>query len=286
MRRYAVIGRPARHSLSPWLHARFAQKTQRDIVYAAIETDDFAAAAAAFFAAGGSGLNITVPYKAEALAFASSATAFARQCGSANVLLKQPGGALRACNTDGAGLIGDLQFYCARLGISLSEQTILLLGAGGAARAAAFALAKTRSKRRPKPLHIYNRTPARARALADAINSAAQTDSAKNAKSTGAAAVIAQAANTLDCRADIIIHATSAGHGAALNLPSSLFAGCALAYDLSYGAAAKPFLQQATQAKCAADGLGMLARQAALSFCLWEAVLPSFKDEIRLLRRC
>lgn len=249
-RRYAVIGSPVRHSRSPWLHGYFARLTQRAIVYAAYEPrGGFADCAAAFFAAGGCGLNITLPYKAEALAFADSASAFARQVGAANVLARAADGGIKAYNTDGGGLLRDLQ----GLTDGVSGKTILLLGAGGAARAAAYALAAAA----PAELRLYNRTPQRAQALAEGCGGVA----------------VAQP----EAGADIIIHATSAGHGDYAPYPAALFSTAQLAYDLSYGAAAQPFIRQAKEAGAqkTADGSGMLAWQAALSFALWEGVMPT-----------
>ncbi len=258
-RRYAVIGNPVQHSRSPWLHTYFARQTQRPIVYAAYQpAGSFADCASAFFAGGGCGLNITLPYKTDALAFADSASAYARQVAAANVLKRQADGSIRAYNTDGSGFLRDLQ----RLGATLSDKTILLLGAGGAAQAVAHAI----NRQQPARLSIYNRTPERAQQLAQQCG--------------GNAIAIADIAD--ERPAEIIINATSASHKQPLSYAPALFHQTQLAYDLSYGTAAQHFLRQAASAgvvQCV-DGSGMLAWQAALSFALWEGVLPSVAEAI------
>lgn len=277
MRRYAVVGSPVRHSRSPWLHGFFARRTQRDILYAALQPrDTFAACCGEFFGGGGSGLNITLPYKADALEFAESASAFARRCGAANVLKREADGGIRAYNTDGSGLLRDLQ----QQGGDPAGKNVLLLGAGGAARAAAHALADAA----PARLWICNRTAARAEQLAAACGGCARAVS------------LEEAAADAHGGAHLVINATSAGHGGNGNngnegggdiaLPPRIFGGAALAYDLSYGAAAQPFLRAAAAggASRAADGMGMLVWQAALSFAIWEGVLPPAQAAIRQLR--
>lgn len=265
MRRYAVIGNPVQHSRSPWLHHYFARRTQRRLVYAAYRpAAAFADCAAAFFSGGGNGLNITLPYKADALAFADNSSAFARNANAANVLKRARDGSISAYNTDGSALLCDLR----DLSGDPRDKTILLLGAGGAARAAALALAGSK----PQLLQIYNRTASRADQLARQL-----------APHCRAAAV-----KTPPAGADLIINATAAGHSDTPALyPESVFNGCPLVYDLSYGAAAQPFLTQAAAAGAhrTADGTGMLVRQAALSFALWEGVMPSVRTAIAELRR-
>lgn len=260
MRRYAVVGKPVRHSHSPWLHRHFARRTQREITYAALcPATTFAACCDAFFAGGGSGLNITLPYKGEALAYAQHASAFAQKCGAANVLKREANGELRAYNTDGSGLLRDLQHRCG----GVAGKTVLLLGAGGSARAAAHALAAAQ----PAHLWLHNRTYTRAQELAAACGGTAH--------------------GTPPAGAQIVINATSAGHADGITLPAEIFAAAELAYDLSYGAAAADFMQQAQRggARHTADGSGMLAWQAAFSFAIWEGVLPGAQEVARLLRQ-
>ena len=256
MNRYAVVGAPVRHSLSPWIHSHFARQTQRDIGYAAFAPDDFAAFARDFFASGGRGLNITAPFKKDALEFAARASAFSHRAAAANVLAADENGAVAAYNTDGAGLIKDLTGNC---GLSLAGLRVLIAGAGGAARAAALSLAERG---------------------ANIVVAARRADAAASlAKLAGG-----EAATLQECGGgyDAVINATAGGDESPL--PSSAFVGARLAYDLNYGRAAAAFLRSASGAEQRADGGGMLVEQAALSFAVWEGALPSTSPLTRILR--
>lgn len=261
MRRYAVVGAPVRHSLSPWIHAYFARTTQRPIVYAAYApAASFDKLAEDFFAGGGGGLNITVPFKRAALGFAGRASTFARRADAANVLMPdKQSGVINAYNTDGAGFIKDIK-RC--YGASLTGKRVLIVGAGGAARAAVTMLADEGAQ-----LLIAARRPQQAAALAAAVSGEAT------------------ALDTCGDGFDIVINATSGGLGGGESpLPAAAFAGAVLAYDLNYGKAAAAFLGAATAARKRADGSGMLVEQAALSFALWEGVLPVTAELINHLR--
>ena len=260
-RRYGVVGSPVRHSLSPWLHGYFARTTQRNIVYAAYAPppDKFAEFVHDFFAAGGCGLNITVPFKPEALTAASRGSAFARRAGAANVLRRDENNIV-AHNTDGAGLIKDLS---QNLGVSPSKKRVLIVGAGGAARAAALALVDGGAH-----ITIAARRPDAAAELAELAD--------------GESVALAKCESGFD----IIINATSGAHdGDESPLSPHVFEGALLAYDMNYGRAAAAFLRAAQAAKQRADGGGMLAEQAAMSFAVWEKVMPSAAVPIDMMRR-
>jgi shikimate dehydrogenase len=265
---YAVFGQPIAHSLSPRIHAAFGEQIGIRIDYRAIEASraDFPSALAEFAASGGRGANVTLPLKEDAAAACVTTSERARRCGSVNTLLRD-GDGWRGDSTDGAGLLGDLR---QRHGFDPQGRRILLLGAGGAARAAAFALADAGAKE----LAIANRTHGRAEALAGGLP-AAQALAWSDLAQAGAF--------------DLVVNATAAGHtGTSFELPTTLFADTsALAYDLSYGTAAQPFLAAARQAGAtrAVDGLGMLVEQAAESFALWHKRHPDTDAVYAVLRR-
>ena len=266
---YGVVGNPARHSLSPWLHKGFARRAQCQMHYGIYETDgeNIAAFFAAFFNNGGAGLNITAPFKQAALEFADSASAFARRARAANVLAKQQDGNIIAYNTDGAGLICDIRRH---LDIAIRGRRVLLAGAGGAARAAALALAE----QQPALLQIAARDAQKAQQLA-------QTAADDSGANCGGCQIT-------KCSApfDIVINATAAGQiGEKPNLPPQVFDGAQLALDMGYGANAKPFLAAAKAAKQGADGVGMLAEQAAATFALWHRRYPNAAESIAILRK-
>ncbi len=265
--RYAVVGNPIAHSQSPRIHAAFARQTGQDLVYDAIlaPLGAFDETVAAFRAAGGRGLNVTVPFKLEAFALADELTARAREAGAVNTLRFDAERAL-GDNTDGAGLVADI---VARLRVPIAGRRVLLMGAGGAARGVVGPLLRER----PQALAIGNRTAAKARALADEF--AAQGP------------VRGGGYDALSGRAfDVVVNATSASlEGVVPPLPTGVFAPGALAYDMVYGEHATRFLDHARGAGAAvvADGLGMLAAQAALSFLLWRGVAPDTVPVIALL---
>jgi shikimate dehydrogenase len=265
--RYAVIGHPIAHSKSPQIHAAFARATGQDIVYERIlaPLDGFAATVAAFAGEGGRGCNVTLPFKVEAYALATSRAPRAERAGAVNTLIREAGG-WRGDNTDGPGLVRDLTH---NLDVTLAGRKLLVLGAGGATRGVLGPLLA----QRPARLVVANRTPGRAEALVALFASEG--------------CIEAVAPDALRDRFDVVINATSAGiAGEAPPCPASIFAPGALAYDMLYGDAPTPFLRWASACGAArvADGLGMLIEQAAESFLLWRGVRPDTAPVFGLLR--
>ena len=262
--RYAVIGHPIAHSQSPLIHGLFAQATAQDMTYEAIdggaEPGGFERAVQAFRAAGGRGMNVTLPFKLAALQMANEATDNARLAGAANTL-RLDGGRIEAHNTDGIGLVRDIE---RTVGVPLRGRRVLLVGAGGATRGVLLPLARAGAAR----IAIANRTADKARALAREL--APHLDG------------VAIDGGGLDALAagdafDVVINATSASlSGQAPAVPATAFAPGALAYDMVYGKGQTPFLAQAQAAGCAhvADGVGMLIEQAAEAFAWWRGVRP------------
>jgi shikimate dehydrogenase len=269
MHRYAVVGNPIAHSRSPQIHDAFARDTHQEMTYERLlaPLDGFAATVAQFAAEGGRGLNVTVPFKLEALALAHSASDRARAAGAANTL-KRDGGGWYADNTDGAGIVRDLT---ANLDVALAGRDVLVLGAGGAARGIVLPLfdEKVRS------LVISNRTQVKAEALA------AQFASRGPVEAVSPAALRTR-------KFDVVINATSAGLAGDLAWPwpSGLFRPGAFAYDMIYGDGSTTFVRWARAQGVArtADGIGMLIEQAAESFLLWRGVRPATRPVFSLLR--
>ena len=264
-----VIGNPIVQSMSPQIHREFARQTQRPFLYRALKaaTDEFAVVAEKFFTEGGLGLNVTSPFKGDALCFADSSTQAALRAESANVLAKKDGGKIAAFNTDGAGLCADLR---CNLKVELTDKKILVVGAGGAARGIVGAL----MEQNPREIVVVNGTVEKAEKLADDFSDIGciRAGDLKTAKGDF----------------QIVINATSAGlHGESLSLPEGVFRGVEIVYDLSYGEAAKKFLTQAKDggALRVADGIGMLVEQAALSFAIWEGFKPTVSVVINHLKK-
>ena len=268
---YAVIGNPVAHSKSPEIHAAFAQQTSQAVVYKRLfcELSAFNETVRAFQAQGGKGLNITVPFKHEAFAFATRHSARATQAGAVNVLAFEPGG-VSGDNTDGAGLVRDITV---NLGCALRGKSVLLLGAGGAS----FGVVGPLLAEAPRALVIANRTVSKAEALAQRFAASGAVADCKLA-ATGYNALTGQPF-------DVVINATSAGlSGDMPALPDHLFTADALAYDMVYGKST-PFMQYAqAQGAAVADGLGMLVEQAAESFLIWRGVRPATAPVMAMLR--
>lgn len=261
--RYAVIGHPVAHSKSPWIHAQFARATGEAVEYGAIDAppNDFAAAVERFRGQGGRGLNVTLPFKAEAFALCGETSARAAEARAVNTLVldrDRPYGD----NTDGVGLVRDLKANCGR---DIAGARVLMLGAGGAAQGVLGPLAAEG----PARLLIANRTPARAQALAARV---------PGAEACGFDALAGQTF-------DLVINATSAGLAGELPLlPAGLLAAGAFAYDMVYGRETE-FLAMARAAGAqATDGLGMLVEQAAESFFVWRGVRPETQAVLNRLR--
>lgn len=268
--RYAVIGHPVGHSLSPTIHARFARQTGEDLEYGRIEPpeDGFAEAATAFFADGGRGLNVTVPFKAEARAWCDHVSDRASRAGVANTLTLQANGWVAGDNTDGIGLVRDLT---ANLDIGLAGMRILLIGAGGAARGVLEPLLGEM----PADVVIANRTAARAEDLADEFADDGPV------RGCGFEALGHEPAF------DVIINASAASLGGALPpIPAAAIARDGTVYDMMYGPKAEPFLAWGRDAGAAtvSDGLGMLVEQAAESFLIWRGMRPETATVLAALR--
>jgi shikimate dehydrogenase len=257
---YAVFGNPIAHSQSPAIHAAFARQSGQAMRYEArlapLEPGGFEAAIRAFAREGGQGANITVPFKERAFALCGKRTARAEAAGAANTLAFSEGGIL-GDNTDGAGLVRDLEHNLKR---PLAGQRVLVLGAGGAARGIAGPILAAG----PACLAIANRTPQKARDLAESLAGAAPCP----VSGTGFGGI--------EGAFDIVLNATAASlAGEAPPLPAGTYAPKALAYDLMYGKVPTPFLIAARAAGAqTADGYGMLVEQAAEAFFLWRGIRP------------
>lgn len=273
--RYFVLGNPVAHSHSPFIHAAFAAQTGQHLHYdrRLCPLEGFAAAVRALAADtdGGPvrGCNVTVPFKHEALRLATWATERARLAGAANVLSFDDG-QWRADNTDGAGLMRDLQQDAA---CPMEQQHVLLVGAGGAAAGVLGPLLNCR----PARVVVANRTLERAQALVEAHAGLA------------AAQGVALQATGLDRPGqafDLVLNASASSlSGAAVPVPDAVLRPGTLAVDLMYGSAAAPFLAWAERhGAVPRDGLGMLVQQAAEAFWIWRGVRPDTGPVLRALR--
>lgn len=264
MDRYAVVGNPVQHSKSPRIHQHFAEETKQDLSYEKIliPIGEFERYVSDFFQQGGAGLNVTVPFKEEAYRLCHKLSQRAKKAGAVNTLLIGKDGLLYGDNTDGAGLVRDIE---KNHGVSLANKRILVLGAGGAVRGVMEPLLAAA----PKSITIANRTLSKAEELAALFD----------CQSSGY--------ESLEGVYDVIINGTSASLGGEMPpLPNGILNVDSWCYDMMYGAEPTVFLKWAmSKGAMGTDGLGMLVEQAAEAFYLWRHCRPATEPVIQLLRQ-
>ena len=255
---FIVIGNPISHSKSPQIHHVFATQSGIDIRYQRQYCPDdkasFTAVVEAFFNGGGTGANVTVPFKqlAHAQCLANgSLSEQARVAGAVNTLSIK-NAALYGDNTDGQGLVN----HITSLGWQLNGAHVAIIGAGGASRGVVLPLIQAGIA----SLTIANRTLSKAATLVDEMNAASMSidehsiETCRTTELTGAY--------------DLIINATSIGLTEE-TLPIADSLNTRYAYDMMYGRTL-PFLEHFEQRGAQiSDGYGMLVNQAALSFEHW-----------------
>ncbi len=267
---YAVVGNPVAHSRSPQIHAEFARQTGQDIDYTRLfaPLDEFAVTVRKFRDAGGRGLNVTLPFKLEAFRLCEPADS-AIDAEAVNTLTFADN-RIRGDNTDGAGLLRDIQH---NLRCPIAGKRVLIMGAGGATYGVMHPILNAR----PERLVVANRTLDKATRLVAHF---------KQFERFAMGGVSAQPYQQLaGSQFDLVINATSAGLRDEMPaLPAGVFAAGALAYDMVYGKRT-PFMRfAADEGACVADGTGMLVEQAAESFMIWRGVRPQTAPVIALLR--
>lgn len=260
--RYGVVGDPVAHSKSPLIHHAFAAATQQAISYEKfhVTVEHFADFVNDFFAGGGCGLNITVPHKVAAASLVAQMTGRAKKAGAVNTLLLSREGILIGDNTDGAGLIADLE----RLAVTLAASRIVILGAGGAVRGILGPLLE----KNPAAIWVANRNVVRAEALVkeflvDQPNTELRALGLHELQDLGPA--------------DVLLQATPLGlQGQLPAIPKSLVGTATFAYDLGYSDGPTAFESWALSqgARQAASGIGMLIEQAAEAFAVWRGIRP------------
>ena len=265
--KYAVFGNPIAQSKSPFIHTEFAKQTQQDISYEAIlaPVDQFDSWLTAFFADGGKGANVTAPFKEQAFAMCDELSEMAKLAGAVNTLFNLPDGRIGGDNTDGIGLVNDLEMLFG----SLKGKRVLLVGAGGAARGCILPILQHNVAQ----LVICNRTHEKAVQLQSLFNEYGN--------------FFAKPIDDLKSPFDLVINSTSAGlSGQLIALPSVIVDETTDCYDMTYSRQTTVFNQwaQDLHAHKTADGLGMLVGQAAKSFSLWRGVVPETASVMRQLR--
>jgi len=267
--RYAVIGFPIKHSLSPFIHGLFAKQTGQALTYARLEVapENLEQTVTEFFESGGKGLNVTVPHKQTVALLARFRTPRAEIAGAVNTLAVQEQGLL-GDNTDGAGLLTDLT---RNLSLDVANTRILLLGAGGAARGVLGPLLSAG----PDFIQIANRNVDRAAQLAGEFRLLGNVDGC------GFDAI------STDSTFDLILNATSASLQDTIPpIPPAVIGPTTLCYEMAYGKGDTAFTRWARSAGAgrAETGWGMLVEQAAEAFHLWRGIRPDTKPVLEAVK--
>jgi shikimate dehydrogenase len=268
--RYGLVGHPVEHSRSPFIHTLFARQTRQHLTYELIDAMPaaFETAVRGFGAAGGRGLYVTVPHKEAAFALVEEKGPAAQLAGAVNTITID-GSRLRGDNTDGVGFIRDVTV---NQGQELQGRSIVVLGAGGAARGIVGPVLAER----PAKLVIANRNRQRAVELAAHFGNPPQLVVASFEELQGLPAF------------DVLVNASAAGlRGEATPFPGSLVSPTSFCYDMVYSRKDTPFVTWAREhgARQVAQGWGMLVEQAAESFYIWRGVMPVTAPILKQLQR-
>jgi shikimate dehydrogenase len=275
--KYALIGNPIAHSKSPLIHQAFAVQTSQDISYERIlaPLEGFEATILDLIRQGYKGVNVTVPFKFEALKFVAQhgvVNNLAQTAGAINTISFTDDGRIIGDNTDGIGLVNDITHH---LKFDIRHKKVLLLGSGGAA----FGVLQPLLKANPSLIVIANRTLSKAQDAANIVSVLIET-------SQSVTTCLAKPFDALaDMAFDLVINSTSTGlTDTALPIPNTIFAKNCLAYEMMYGRETPFMLQARTSGASVADGLGMLVEQAAEAFYLWRGVRPETHEVMQKIR--
>ena len=260
--RFAVIGNPISHSLSPEIHLAFGKQLGVGLSYEKLQADDdqFGLAAREFFSTTGVGLNVTAPFKGDAHRFADELDRASTDSGAVNTI-HNVGDLFFGYNTDGVGLLRDLK----RLQWDVSQANVLILGAGGATQGILTPLIDAEAQ-----ITVANRTFSRAEALQNRWSS-----------------LTVSPLDKLGDRWDMVINATSVSwQDNQLSVSDQVFTG-AKCYDLAYQRDGSTTFTRRVEpmASDCSDGLGMLVEQAAVSFQIWHGVTPDTTQILQALRK-
>ncbi|RIK10185.1 MAG: shikimate dehydrogenase [Acidobacteria bacterium] len=261
-----VMGADASSSLSPAIHNAAYQSIDADWVYVAfpVPPGGAGAAIAGMRALGIAGLSVTIPHKVEVIAHLDRLTETATVVGAVNTI-SWDSGELVGDNTDVAGLIEGLE---AAAGIPIAGRKVLILGAGGAARAAAWGAATSGAR---SVEIVARRTEAAASIARDLTEAASERSIAIGEIAPVGAEDIRSAAG----EAELIISATPQLGPDDELVDCRWFGGQSFIYDLVYQPTETALVKSARRAGISAEsGLGMLIAQAAIQVEIWTGHSP------------
>ena len=254
-----VVGNPIEHSLSPFIHSRFARSENIHIEYLPYKVNDidFDQFIKEFFNDPLSkGLNVTLPYKKKAAEIDGDISNEARFINAVNTIEKDNNN-IYLHSTDGIGFITDIK---EDKSFNFEDTNILFIGAGASAESILYKVAQEK----PRHISIMNRTEEKADRLIRKFSNISSIDNAKDSS----------------CNFDLIINCSSAGlTGDFEPVQEICVTKNAFFYDLNYSLVETPFCKWASEKSDKVfDGIGMLVHQAAHSFNIWFKVFPETKS--------
>lgn len=270
-----LIGNPVEHTLSPVIHNTLAARLGHNMVYVPFQVEEgrVADAVKGAYALNLLGMNVTVPYKSEVIDSLKDIDTLAENIGAVNTLVRTEGG-YKGYNTDMEGL------YWAMVseGIRIEGEEIILLGAGGAARAVAYLCA---SKGADK-VYLLNRTLQKARTVAAEVNQA-----------TGAEVIIPMTLDEYDRLPDrrfLAIQGTSVGlHPHVEDVvigDRAFYQKIHTGFDLIYSPWETKFMRLVREnGGAACNGLKMLLYQGIIAYELWNGVKVSEEDAMAVYEK-
>jgi shikimate dehydrogenase len=258
---YGIIGNPIRHSLSPILHNTAFKRMGLNAAYLAFEVENLEEAISGIRGLGIRGVSVTIPFKTQVIPFLDEVEALAKKMKAVNTIMNE-GGKLVGYNTDWRGALEALEEK-----VDLKGKKVLLLGAGGAARAIGFGL-----KERGSQVILSNRSPNKADELAKDLGFVYQPLSSIS-----------------EPKIEVIINATSAGmspHHAKSPLPKKFLKEGMVVMDIVYQPLKTKLLQEAEERGCRTiDGLEMLVHQGMGQIEIWTGIRPDIGEIKKDLRR-
>jgi len=264
IKKYAVFGNPIEHSMSPLIHEYFAKNLKINLSYVPIlgSLGKFEKEAKIFLGNGGSGFNVTLPFKEDAFKLAETKSKIARITGSVNTISIK-NGIIHGDNTDGIGFVKDMKN---NIEYDFNDKKILVVGAGGAA----MGVIPSILNENPSELKIYNRTFEKAKSLSDSFENIGPVEAVSQDK-------------IHKHNFDLIINATSIGiNNIKFELSKKILNTETVCYDMSYGKISNSFKMWSNENNLKFhDGLGMLLEQAAESFYIWELQRPIITEELK-----
>ena len=264
IKKYAVFGNPIEHSMSPLIHEYFAKNLKINLSYVPIlgSLGKFEKEAKIFLGNGGSGFNVTLPFKEDAFKLAETKSKIARITGSVNTISIK-NGIIHGDNTDGIGFVKDMKN---NIEYDFNDKKILVVGAGGAA----MGVIPSILNENPSELKIYNRTFEKAKSLSDSFENIGPVEAVSQDK-------------IHKHNFDLIINATSIGiNNIKFELSKKILNTETVCYDMSYGKISNSFKMWSNENNLKFhDGLGMLLEQAAESFYIWELQRPVITEELK-----